>query len=186
MSNGKSIEGNVPAVNFYGNTMIPLRQMGSIFGAIINWKADTSTVQIVKPHIDMILCDYYGEASSVDEAVRMEDPYGRDLYVDKIIGNPFSKFETGTYSFNAFFDVSGLEPGNEYVDRVMIVDPDENVIYNTNESEAYTVEEGNTGYIYTLGFESVSFSKPGIYKFLFQFKQGNGFVTVYEREVEAY
>ncbi|KDR95033.1 Copper amine oxidase N-terminal domain-containing protein [Peptoclostridium litorale DSM 5388] len=184
--NGEKVKGDIPAVNFYGNTMVPIRGISEIFGALVEWNGAESTVEIKKPHIDMILCDYYGEASSFENAVEIEDSYGRSLIVDKIIGNPFSKFEVGTYTFNAYFDVSGLEGGKEYVDRVMIVDPEGNVIYNTTESQPYTLDKEQTGYIYTLGFESVLFGRPGIYKFLFQFKRGEQFVTVYERGVEVY
>ena len=184
--NGQPLEGDVPAVNFYGNTMVPIRRISELFGAFVDWNGAENTVEIKKPHIDMILCDYYGEASSFEDAVEIEDSYGRGLVVDKIIGNPFSKFEVGTYTFNAYFDVSGLEGGKEYVDRVMIVDPEGNIIYNTTESQPYTLENEQTGYIYTLGFESVLFGRPGIYKFLFQFKRGDEFVTVYERGVEVY
>jgi len=44
--NGRSVEGDVPAVKFYGRTMVPLRLGGEAFGAQVTWDEATLTASI--------------------------------------------------------------------------------------------------------------------------------------------
>lgn len=41
--NGKAVESDVPAVNFYGRTMLPVRAIADAIGAKVEWQAETST-----------------------------------------------------------------------------------------------------------------------------------------------
>jgi|GEM_PF-6718374 len=43
---GKNIQGDVPAINFHGRTMVPIGIVSEELGAIVNWDKATSTVKI--------------------------------------------------------------------------------------------------------------------------------------------
>jgi copper amine oxidase-like protein/Big-like domain-containing protein len=47
--NGESMNLDVPAQNYNGSTMVPLRFMGEALGANVDWDASTRTVQITTP-----------------------------------------------------------------------------------------------------------------------------------------
>src|SRR5690606_21694896 len=44
--NGKKVEGDVPAINFHGRTMVPIRFVGEELGAEIEWDDKTWTAHI--------------------------------------------------------------------------------------------------------------------------------------------
>lgn len=44
--NGKPIQSDVPAVNFHGRTMLPIRAIAEALGAQVAWDAETSTVTL--------------------------------------------------------------------------------------------------------------------------------------------
>ncbi|MGB4439604.1 MAG: copper amine oxidase N-terminal domain-containing protein, partial [Sedimentibacter sp.] len=44
--NGNKAEGDVPAINFHGRTMVPIRLIGEGLGANVQWDGNTSSVYI--------------------------------------------------------------------------------------------------------------------------------------------
>lgn len=185
MVNGDEVKSDIPAINFNGSTMLPLRKMAENLNFAVEWDDKTWTASVTKPQVDMILCDYYGEAESPEQALEIQDDYGRTLLIDRIIGNPFSRFETGTYSFNAYIDVSGLESGKSYVDRLLIVDSEGNTIYTSPQNEPYLMPQGQSGFLYTLGIQDITFASTGVYTMKYQLSVGGEYMTVYEKQLEV-
>jgi len=46
---GEVVEGDVPAVNFYGRTTVPVRFVSETLGATVGWDAATWTVSVESP-----------------------------------------------------------------------------------------------------------------------------------------
>ncbi|NOU99436.1 copper amine oxidase N-terminal domain-containing protein [Paenibacillus planticolens] len=46
---GKEVQGDVPAVNFYGRTVVPIRFVSEALGAKVEWNSETNTASITTP-----------------------------------------------------------------------------------------------------------------------------------------
>ncbi|MDF2546170.1 MAG: hypothetical protein K0R93_1068 [Anaerosolibacter sp.] len=164
--NGKSVSSEVPGVNLHGKTVLPIKAVAETFNAIVEWNAETWTVNLVRPEVDLIF------ASNIEE--------DEDGVLN--IQNPYKYQSVGSNnSFYTYVSMSDMKPGN-YEFRVAIADEDGNIIYTTSPSTYEAVEKDDSFYI-TNYFENVRFDKVGDYKFHFQIRYGNEFKTVHIKEM---
>lgn len=163
--NGQPVESDVPAINFYGRTMLPVRAIAEALNSIVTWDSETWTANIVKPQVSMLFLS--------DLVDNDQDGYEEWLY------HPFGYLEVGLNSFSTFTDVGEIEKGT-YSVRVIIVDPEENTVSNSGEK---SIEVSGVGFYHVYRFENLQLSKAGIYKVRFQLKQGESFVTIFEKNL---
>lgn len=63
--NGKKVEGDVPAINFKGRTMVPVRFVSEELGATVEWEGETASAIITKKPDEIISSEYTQE--DIDE-----------------------------------------------------------------------------------------------------------------------
>lgn len=168
--NGKRIQTEVPAVNFYGKTVLPVRDIAERFNAIVEWDENTWTVDLINFHIDMIFAK----------------DIAKDRNGNESIVNPFKLMPVGSKnSFYTYIQLDAVGKG-KLTYRIAIIDPDGNVIHTTD-NYVYMIQTDTIGNFDQIDhYENVPFNKEGIYKFQFQFKHNEKFKTVYEKELIIY
>lgn len=159
--NGEPVTSTVPATNFYGSTVLPIRAVAESLGTIVNWDAKTSTANLVKIGVNMIIC----------ESVQIED----DIYSITNVSTPY--FTSGSYTndFSVFYDSDEIPSGalnGQYSLRTVIYDNAGNVLSTGSES-TYNTDEG-TGFWGSSDYENVIFPEAGDYSLEFQIKSANG------------
>lgn len=167
--NGERIKSDIPAVLFYGKTMMPVREVSDSINSMVDWNSDTKTVNIIKPEIDMIV------AKQIDE--------NQDGSIS--IANTIRMLEKGKEaSFFGLLQLEGLVKG-KYTYRIVILDPKGEVFFNNGE-DSVVVQEDKGSFIKVLTFKDIIFQEEGTYKLCFQIKQGDSFKTLYQRSIAIY
>ncbi|SCY18398.1 stalk domain-containing protein [Alkaliphilus peptidifermentans] len=162
--NGTTVDSSVPAVNFFGSTLLPVRSIAETFNAIVDWDGDTWTVNLIKPDVDMMF---------------FEDIW-LDEYEDLNFTHAFKYSSTGYNSLFTHTQVDGLPIGT-YDLRVVILDPNNQIIFTTQEY-TYTIEDEDLNAFYlTNYYEDIYFKEIGKYKFQFQIKINDKYESVSEK-----
>lgn len=163
--NGVPVASEVPAVNFFGKTVLPVGDIAKVFNTVIEWDNATWTANLVKPQVDMIFVD---EAETVDDT--------------EVITNPFKYMYLGKENnFTTYVDVDKLKPG-AYEFRILIVAPNGETVGNSGVNN-YEVPKGDSSFYWMKEFENVPFDEVGNYTFQFQIKYNGTFKTVYEKDM---
>lgn len=55
--NGEPVTSTVPATNFYGSTVLPLRAVAEALGTTVDWDPATSTANLTKIGVSMVMCE---------------------------------------------------------------------------------------------------------------------------------
>ena len=167
--NGKKIKSDIPAVIFYGKTMMPVREVSDTMKSMVEWNSTTKTVSIIKPEIDMII------AKQIDE--------NQDGSVS--IVNTIRMLQKGKEStFYSLLQLEGLIKG-KYTYRVVILDPKGEVLINNGENSVVVTEEEGS-FIKIMPFNNITFDNAGTYQLCFQLKQGDSYKTMYQKSVVVY
>lgn len=161
--NGVKVASEVPAVNFFGKTVLPVADIAKVFNTVIEWDSTTWTANLVKPQVDMIFAD---EIETIDGS--------------EVITNPFRYMSLGNENaFTTYVDVDKLKSGaHEF--RILIIAPNGETVGNSGISK-YEVPAGDSSFYWVKDFENVPFDEVGNYAFQFQIKYNGAFKTVYER-----
>jgi len=168
--NGSSINSEVPAVNFFGKTVLPVRDIAETLGTIVEWNGETWTANLIKPEVHMIFTDNIEENE--------EGQY--------IFTNPFTLMSLGeNNAFFTFADIAGLKPG-KYEFRTVIVNSNNEAIYSTAEDNYEVTTEDSTGFYSFNYYENIPFHQSGEYKFQFQIKHNDTYKTVSEKTLTVY
>ncbi|AOT68711.1 hypothetical protein [Geosporobacter ferrireducens] len=163
--NGVEVASEVPAVNFFGKTVLPVADIAKVFNTVIEWDSTTWTANLVKPQVDMIFAD---GTETIDDA--------------EVITNPFRYMHLGNENiFTTYVDVDKLKPG-AYEFRILILAPNGETIGNSGISR-YEVPVGDSSFYWVREFEDVPFDEAGNYTFQFQIKYNDTFKTVYEKDM---
>lgn len=159
----------VPAVNFFGKTSIPVADAAKLLNVIVEWDAATWTANLYKPTANIVLCD------SVTEDA--------DGYT--VITAPFGVVTKGeTYNFSAFAMITNLKDLSvEY--RFQLIDPKGETVLTTIEDSFVfdTLEQAKAGFQMTSSFNEAHFSQAGVYKVALQIKHNNTYKTIQDASV---
>ncbi|MEL7655515.1 MAG: stalk domain-containing protein [Bacillota bacterium] len=171
--NGKPVTSSVPATNFYGSTVLPVRAVAESLGTVVNWDAKTATANLMKINANMIL------AESVD--------WKNDAYVITNVWTSVFIAEDYYYDFDVFYDSDMLPEGllkGKYAIRTVICDSNKDVIYTSMESTFNADEED--GFWGVSEYRNVVFPKVGDYTLEFQMKsEGGTYQTMDKRTLNA-
>ncbi|KAB3534713.1 hypothetical protein F8154_08285 [Alkaliphilus pronyensis] len=164
--NGLNFDMKIPAINFYGKTMLPVRDIGEALNAAIAWDGDTWTVDLVKPEIEMLF---------IEQLITDED--GKDTLV-----NPFKATYVGNKSFQLYLLMNKLTIGT-HTYRVVIADPNGEIIKKSDEYNLQVDEKNIVGFYQTISYDDIPLDKTGDYYFRFQLKIKDSFRTVHEKSL---
>jgi len=168
--NGEKVESQVPAINFKGSTLLPVRAIAEATKSLVEWDGNTWTANLVKPEVNMFFVD------SIEES---ED--GSDVLV-----NPFKLASVGTpNAFYTYTSVDGLKEGIcKY--RVIVQDPKGDIVFNTNEYEFVVESDDAGGFVAYNYYDNLTFRQTGKYIFKFQIESKAIFETVHETNLIVY
>lgn len=167
--NNKRVKSDIPAVIFFGKTMMPVREVSESLKTIAEWNSTTKTVNIIKPEIDMIIAKEIQENS--DGSVS--------------IANTLRMLQKGNdNSFKGLLQIEGLIKG-KYTYRIVILNPSGEIHYNDGENQVVVTEEEGS-FIRTVSFNNIAFEAAGTYQLVFQMKQGEAYKTLYQRNLVVY
>ncbi|TYP49781.1 stalk domain-containing protein [Thermosediminibacter litoriperuensis] len=168
--NGTKIQSEIPAVNFYGKTLLPVRNVADTLQTIVEWDDKTWTANLVKPEVNMVFASSVGEKE------------GEGI----VIQNAFKLMPVGRKnSFYTYTEIDGLKYGY-YSFRIAVIDPQGNAIYSTGETH-FEITKDTPGGFYVIDlFENIDFVKPGSYKFQVQVKHDGTYKPVYEKTLVVY
>ncbi|SCX76047.1 stalk domain-containing protein [Alkaliphilus peptidifermentans] len=162
--NGEVLKTEVPAINFFGKTMLPVRDIGETFDAAIAWDGQTWTVDLVKPEVEMLFIDQL----TTNEAG------------DSVLVNPFKASHSGEKSFQLYLQMDKL-PKGRHTYRIVVIDPKGDTIKRSEEFNLAVNEDNKVGFYQTIDYEDFELKHEGEYSFQFQLKIRNEFKTVYEK-----
>ena len=167
--NNKRVKSDVPAVIFYGKTMMPVREVSEAMRSIVEWNSTTRTVSIIKPEIDMLIAKQIEENTdgsvSIANTIRML-PKGKES------------------TFSSLLQIDGLIKG-KYTYRVVILDPKGEVFHNDGEKQVVVTEEEGS-FFKIVPHKNLTFEAAGTYQLCFQLKQGDTYKTMYQRNLVIY
>lgn len=180
--NGKALVLDVPAINFYGSTLLPLRKVAEALDAQVSWNAATQTADLIRPDINMILCDgvYYGDGNG-----SVKSPDGTTYTDNAVIYNNIGTkdWEKGTYDLTAFVSVDDLNRKGVIEYRTLLLGVDGTALQTTPSSiELNSLDES---FSTSTSFTAVTMDTAGDYKVLFQIKDAEGYKTVKSKTIEV-
>jgi hypothetical protein len=167
--NGETVTSDVPAVKFFGRTVLPVRAIAESLGAIVKWDEETATANLFKPNISMLIAEN-AEFSS-DKELNVQNIYGLLGYSS----------EARYIEFDLYVESDPL-PAGSYEYRTIVLDPSGNMVYTTP-IEFYTAEEEDYGLVSIISCTDFACAAEGDYTFEFQMKQDGQFCTVYTKLV---
>lgn len=162
--NGQAVATQVPAVNFFGKTSIPVADAAKAMNVIVEWDAKTWTANLYNPSVDMVVC------SSIDE----------NASGDITITSPISIVEKGfSYDFSVYANVTGLK-GTSVVHRFLLISPTGETLITDLDSELTfsSPESAKMGMFAFTDFSNASFSSEGEYLIALQIKHDGVFKTI--------
>lgn len=65
--NGQAVAGDIPAINFYGRTMVPVRFVSEALGAAVDWNADTWTASVALANVGQLQIDLAAARTRISE-----------------------------------------------------------------------------------------------------------------------
>lgn len=179
--NGKALALDVPAINFYGSTLLPLRKVAEALDAQVSWNAATQTADLVRPDINMILCSgtYYGDGSDTKSPDGISYPNNTVIYNN--IGS--KSWEKGTHDVTVFVTVDGLNRKGTIEYRTIFEGLDGTALqtYPSSIELAAADESFST----SSDFTALPLDTVGSYKILFQIKDAEGYKTVKSKTIEV-
>lgn len=179
---GKPLTLEIPAINFYGSTMLPLRKVAESLDAIVTWDSATSTAMLKKPEVEMLFCDDYAFG---DSAKGVKNTVNPDLPVDNAIFQIYgTKWDAGPQSFTAYCDVSELGVVGLVEYRILVEGPDGTVVQSSSDSIELTAEDRGA-FIAFPTFLDVDMKTPGSYKVKFQLKDQGEYKTIKQRLISV-
>lgn len=178
--NGKTLALEVPAINFHGSTMLPLRKVAEALDAQVSWDAATQTANLVKPDINMIICDgvYYGDGKG-----EFKDPDGNAYQNNVIIYNSWNaqSFSKGIYDLAVMVSADDLNRKGLVEYRTVFEDSDGTALQSVPSSMDFGALTG--GFYDTAFFTNIPLNSGNTYKVKFQIKDADGYKTVKTRSL---
>lgn len=169
--NGKPLQSETPAINFEGTTMVPLRDVTKALGAGLVIDSNTSTMNIVKPNVHILVTT-------------------NDIPKTPVIKAPFGSIPKGSKeSFNVYAAVDEAPIGHLYF-RIDIVDPDGNRVFKGDTDGTvfdYKASSGHQQFYLIQPISKMDFAEKGKYhvRFLMKLPDQDSYQVFGEKVIEV-
>lgn len=154
INGAKQVFTSVPAINYNGSTMLPLRACVEGVNGIVEWDGKTQTASIIKPETDV----YFFELS--DDESTLIDVYSKVPILAE-----------GKTSFYSAVDICGIPEGT-YTIKCEIINQSGTVVMYTNDTDI-TIEKDNGLFTSYTKWDSFSIL-PEVYQFKISMKDKSG------------